>query len=1043
MADIRCPQCGKNNPDFLDVCQFCQSPLQSESMLHIGEKPTKKDTGDLEGVLPDWLKNARQQARDSAQEEAAHVAAQPKVQKEEPVDLLAGLFQSDASDDEDVPDWLSSINQNVKGKPPVGAPPVQPEPETDFFAQFNKSDVAPKTEAPPAIPSAPQNEPLQPPDDAAERDELSAWFAEASDQPVDTFAVDRDASQASSDWGIDSQEPFQAEPTPAPKEEEDLSWLHNLESSAKQTNELNAARLTRDWERDFGTPAQGSDQEDLSWLNNLGSLPGTEQTPAQPAQLFAPQEDQGWLDSLGGASSPAPSDKSDEDLGWLNKLGGTPIEQPPVQPAQPQEDLSWLNSFKGTPEPSQPAVPSPSSSDDLSWLNNLGAAPADPPAIQPSKPQEDLSWLNSFSESSQAPEPAPASSPEDLGWLNNLGAIPVEQTPSQPEQPQEDLSRLNAFSDSAESSPPMAAPPSSRDDLDWLNAIGSTSAKPPSQPSTQDDMSWLNSLQGGEPEPLSSAPFDEPVLDQPVTDIPHVSPFVPRKTAPLEEGSEASIPDWLKSAAEGPSMPMGTSGLEQFREDYRVPTQPEEPFSWKSFTKDATPAEEPASLSSSLPEDKPEPVSVDPSLFSTGSSASIPSAEDVNSLFSIDMPDWLSQAEPTKEEDSAQPIGIHAEDGDALAPVDLPSWVQAMRPVDAVIADTAPSIDDQPTEREGPLAGFRGLIPVMPIGSTRRPKPISLKLQATDEQQASAAILEQLLASETSPRPLMSAPTYAPQRTLRQVLTVVFLLVLSAVIFMRSQMFPISPAPALTAGDISNRLQGIPEGANVLVVMDYEPALSGELEAVSGPLLDQLVVLRHPKLTFVSTSPNGPALVERLMLNTNLYDPNSNGGVVYSPGQNYFNLGFLPGAESGVLTFMQSPKVAFPNATVDGFSEYAAVLVLTDNANSARIWIEQLQNVKQADSALALQPLLVASSAQAGPMLQPYVSSRQINGLVAGLADAARFEFGNNTGRPGIARSYWDAFGVGLIMAVALIVLGSLWSIFAGIRARRAEVAEG
>jgi hypothetical protein len=129
---------------------------------------------------------------------------------------------------------------------------------------------------------------------------------------------------------------------------------------------------------------------------------------------------------------------------------------------------------------------------------------------------------------------------------------------------------------------------------------------------------------------------------------------------------------------------------------------------------------------------------------------------------------------------------------------------------------------------------------------------------------------------------------------LRQVLAVVFWIVLSAVILLRSQMFPISPAPTNAAGEISNRLQGIPESANVLVVMDYGPALAGEMEAVSGPLLDQLVVLRHPKLTFVSTSPNGPALVERLMRNTRINDPVSNGGVTYTAGQDYFNVGFLP-----------------------------------------------------------------------------------------------------------------------------------------------------
>jgi hypothetical protein len=304
-----------------------------------------------------------------------------------------------------------------------------------------------------------------------------------------------------------------------------------------------------------------------------------------------------------------------------------------------------------------------------------------------------------------------------------------------------------------------------------------------------------------------------------------------------------------------------------------------------------------------------------------------------------------------------------------------------------------------------------------------------LKLQASDEQQASAALLEQLLAAETSPRSLVSAPVLGNQRILRWVLTALFLIVIGGMIGMRSQMFTIS-APLVAASEVTNALQAIPEGSNVLVVVDYEPALAGEMEAVSGPVLDQLALLRHPNLSFIATSPNGSALAERLTTHTGISVPNQS------------NLGYLAGSETGVLTFLQSPRVAMPDATVNAFSEYSAVILLTDNAESARIWIEQLQNVKQRDSAVALQPLLVAASAQAGPLLQPYNSSRQVTALITGLSDASRFEFVNNS-RPGIARSYWDAFGVGLIMAVGLIVLGSLWSVFAGIRARRAEATEG
>ncbi len=165
-------------------------------------------------------------------------------------------------------------------------------------------------------------------------------------------------------------------------------------------------------------------------------------------------------------------------------------------------------------------------------------------------------------------------------------------------------------------------------------------------------------------------------------------------------------------------------------------------------------------------------------------------------------------------------------------------------------------------------------------------------------------------------------------------------------------------------------------------------------------------------------------------------------GLGYVAGTNYFNLGYLPGGEAGVLAFVQAPQSTIANSTVATLSGYAAVLVLTDHAESARVWVEQIQSAKRADVMLANQPLLVIASAQAGPLLQPYVSSRQVTGLISGLAEAARYEY-KNAIPFGTARSYWDAFSVGLLMAVLLIVAGSLWSLFTGMRARRAEAEQG
>jgi hypothetical protein len=64
--------------------------------------------------------------------------------------------------------------------------------------------------------------------------------------------------------------------------------------------------------------------------------------------------------------------------------------------------------------------------------------------------------------------------------------------------------------------------------------------------------------------------------------------------------------------------------------------------------------------------------------------------------------------------------------------------------------------------------------------------------------------------------------------------------------------------------------------------------------------------------------------------------------------------------------------------------------------------------------------------------------------MVNGLADAARFEFANaipETNR--IARNYWDAFGIGILMAIIIIIVGSVWSLITGLRARHLSGEQG
>ncbi|HEU0293775.1 MAG TPA: hypothetical protein VFR47_13625, partial [Anaerolineales bacterium] len=140
MASLTCPNCGRDNPDFLDDCQFCQTALRREVTVSTGDSPTKKTTGELEQALPGWLQDARKQSRDSAEEEAAKEAAKPRAPKEEPLDLLAGLAFQAAADEEEVPDWLAALRSEQDKQTPASSKPAADEGQpSDFFSQFESS----------------------------------------------------------------------------------------------------------------------------------------------------------------------------------------------------------------------------------------------------------------------------------------------------------------------------------------------------------------------------------------------------------------------------------------------------------------------------------------------------------------------------------------------------------------------------------------------------------------------------------------------------------------------------------------------------------------------------------------------------------------------------------------------------------------------------------------------------------------------------------------------------------------------------------------
>lgn len=542
-----------------------------------------------------------------------------------------------------------------------------------------------------------------------------------------------------------------------------------------------------------------------------------------------------------------------------------------------------------------------------------------------------------------------------------------------------------------------------------------SSAPAPAATPSGDLPDWLSNLPPISDQPASRTPalVDTGSLDlvaKPAEGLPDWMADLDAAFVPSEPASEvpgksdvfdlpADLPDWMKSAASTDE----SKPAEEERRSLLTPSPPEEP-------------------------PKPTPTSSSPAFFP----GMEPLGEDeVGELFAAELPEWLSNVAPA--EPKSEPQAADA----SLAPGELPSWVQAMRPVESVLpqAQGAPTTPAGPAEQQGPLAGLSGVLPILPgLGPSKRPTAYSNMLQASEDQQANAALLERLLASETEPKPLGSSSSIVlSQRVLRWAIAIILIFLVTIISLSGSQVTPLPNLPGETFAAI-NAINAIPNDSPILIVFDYEPSLAGEVEAAAASLIDNLILVHHPRLTLLSTSLNGPALAEHFMKATQSQH-------TYLSGANYINLGYLPGGAAGVLGFAEAPHMMMPR-TLDGTSvwdlppgqgintiaDYAAVIVLTDQAESARVWIEQ------AGPLMNGRPMLLVTSAQAGPMLQPYVLSGQAAGMVSGLVGGASVE--QAAVRPGLSRGYWDAFGLTMMIVVLMIFIGSAWNLVVGIRAR-------
>jgi hypothetical protein len=510
--------------------------------------------------------------------------------------------------------------------------------------------------------------------------------------------------------------------------------------------------------------------------------------------------------------------------------------------------------------------------------------------------------------------------------------------------------------------------------------INQPSIPPQSQESAMDD-DWLASL-------LAEAGAGEP--DEPTT---HEEPA---------EESEAE-PDFSHEETEAEQEVLA-------EEEQPLPQQPVEKPDWLSDLEASS------------------TIKLEGGMFGAEQVPEKPAVEETpeeESQEQVIQPDWLTKAVPVEPQESPE------EKEEPIAAADLPTWLEALRPKEA----TSPSgpiedVSGADIVTAGPLAGLRGVISAQPsVIRAQKPPSYSIKLRVTEEQQARMQMMEELLADEGKPKPLPVQRAITSQYIFRLVIAVVLLLpVVWMVISKSQQTSPPQPGNIPGVVDFTQRIQMLPSGSAVLVAFDYEAGFAGEMNLAVTNVITQLMN-KSAYLTLVATTPSGPAMAESVIKNASESLVGSQG--IYL---SYANLGYVPGGTMGLLGLVTSPRSILPYSldgknvwaetplnSIIGIEDFSSVIVMTNDPDTARIWIEQVgPQLQKVDT-----PLLIVTSSQAEPLLRPYYDSTpaQVQGLIAGLAGGIAYaRTVGNTQNNGV----WDAFSAGITMSVLIILVGSI-----------------
>jgi hypothetical protein len=248
----------------------------------------------------------------------------------------------------------------------------------------------------------------------------------------------------------------------------------------------------------------------------------------------------------------------------------------------------------------------------------------------------------------------------------------------------------------------------------------------------------------------------------------------------------------------------------------------------------------------------------------------------------------------------------------------------------------------------------------------------------------------------------------------------IFLLVAAGVVLplLHPLNLPVTVTPRVKAA--FEAIDALPAGSKVLISMDYEPDIMAELQPMSIAVMRHCF-RKHLQVIAMTLYPAGTGLGERAVT----LAAKAEGAV---KNKDYAWLGYKSGFQVVMIGIGENLRGIYPvdfyGTPLDdipmmrGVNSYRqmAMVVNLSGSTAADYWIQFAQGRFHA-------PLVLGCTAVMATDYYPYLSSRQVLGLIGGMKGAAEYEALIDT--IGDARRGMDAQSLVHLIVVALVIVGN------------------